>query len=151
MNNEQRNAAAPHQFLSGWKDIANYLDKGVRTVQRYEHDMGLPVRRPGGKPCGSVIATAAEIAAWVTASPSREGKELSRQATTSHSVDVDAIRSNVLEMQKLREEMSTLRAEVHLCREQLREKITSLLTNLGYDQPQKATPCRDLPVIPARP
>jgi hypothetical protein len=29
-------------------------------------------------------------------------------------VDVDAIRSNVLEMQKLREEMSALRAEVHL-------------------------------------
>jgi hypothetical protein len=68
MNNEQRKAAVPHQILSGWKDIANYLDKGVRTVQRYEHDMRLPVRRPGGKPCGSVIATVAEIAAWVTAS-----------------------------------------------------------------------------------
>jgi hypothetical protein len=150
MNNEQRKAA-PHEFLSGWKDIANYLDKGVRTVQRYEHDMGLPVRRPGGKPRGSVIATVAEIAAWVTARQSREELQLSRQPTTSHSVDVDAIRSNVLEMQKLREEMTALRAEVHLCREQLREKITSLLTNLGYDQPQKATPRRDLPLIPARP
>ena len=23
-------------IISGWKDIANYLGKGVRTVQRYE-------------------------------------------------------------------------------------------------------------------
>jgi len=45
----------PPQILSGWKEIANYLGKGVRTVQRYERYMGLPVRRPAGKPSGSVF------------------------------------------------------------------------------------------------
>jgi DNA-binding transcriptional regulator YiaG len=34
--------------LSSWKDIAQYLGKGVRTVQRWERHLGLPVRRPTG-------------------------------------------------------------------------------------------------------
>ena len=34
--------------LTCWKDIAQYLGKGVRTVQRWEQDSGLPVRRPNG-------------------------------------------------------------------------------------------------------
>jgi hypothetical protein len=31
--------------LTNWKEIAQYLDKGIRTVQRWEQQMGLPVRR----------------------------------------------------------------------------------------------------------
>ena len=34
--------------LSSWKDIAKYMGKGVRTVQRWERHLGLPVRRPNG-------------------------------------------------------------------------------------------------------
>ena len=34
--------------LTCWKDIAQYLGKGVRTVQRWEQEFGLPVRRPNG-------------------------------------------------------------------------------------------------------
>ncbi len=30
--------------LNSWKEIACYLGRGVRTVQRYERDLGLPVR-----------------------------------------------------------------------------------------------------------
>jgi hypothetical protein len=37
------------QFLSGWKDIASYLGKGVRTVQRYERDLALPVREKSAR------------------------------------------------------------------------------------------------------
>ena len=35
----------PTAFTS-WKEIAAYLGKGVRTVQRWECKFGLPVRRP---------------------------------------------------------------------------------------------------------
>src|SRR5262252_146292 len=35
------------EIMSGWKDIANYLGKGVRTLQRYEREGALPVK---GKP-----------------------------------------------------------------------------------------------------
>jgi hypothetical protein len=54
------------KVLSGWKDIANYLGKGVRTVQRYERQQHLPVRRISGKTTGSVIATTADLDAWVS-------------------------------------------------------------------------------------
>ena len=60
------------EIISGWKGIANYLGKGVRTVQRYERELGLPVRRPAGKSTGSVIATKAELDGWVMASPIHE-------------------------------------------------------------------------------
>jgi hypothetical protein len=33
-------------LLSCWKDIAHYMGTGVRTVQRWEQQAGLPVRRP---------------------------------------------------------------------------------------------------------
>ena len=60
------------EILSGWKEIANYLGKGVRTVQRYERELGLPVRRPVGHVGSSVIATKAELDGWIAAIPIRE-------------------------------------------------------------------------------
>ena len=53
----------PGAILSGWKEIANYLGRGVRTVQRYEIEKHLPIRRPAGE---SVIATKTEIDRWVS-------------------------------------------------------------------------------------
>jgi chromosome segregation ATPase len=59
----------PHdEMLSGWKDIANYMGKGVRTVQRYERDLGLPVRSLSGHPTGAVIATKSDLDSWVRSS-----------------------------------------------------------------------------------
>ena len=52
----------PH-VLSSWKEIAAFLGKGVRTVQRWESCLGLPVHRPGGNH-GGVLAYPAEIDAW---------------------------------------------------------------------------------------
>lgn len=52
-------------ILSGWKEIANYLGRGVRTVQRYEIELQLPVRRPSNHPQGSVIAITVELDEWV--------------------------------------------------------------------------------------
>jgi hypothetical protein len=59
------------QVFSGWKEIANYLGKGVRTVQRYEREVGLPIHRIAGKTQGSVISTKAELDDWVSAGPMR--------------------------------------------------------------------------------
>jgi hypothetical protein len=33
--------------LTGWKDVANYVNKGIRTVQRWEGQFGFPIRRAG--------------------------------------------------------------------------------------------------------
>jgi hypothetical protein len=34
--------------LTSWRNIAKYFGKDVRTVQRWERKLGLPVRRPQG-------------------------------------------------------------------------------------------------------
>lgn len=65
--------SAQLEIFSGWKEVANYLGKGVRTVQRYEHQLALPIHRPAGKPAGSVIATKKELDDWVNASPTGIG------------------------------------------------------------------------------
>ena len=52
------------QVLTSWKEIAAYLGKGVRTVQRWETEMGLPVRRPGPER-HIVIAFPAELEEWL--------------------------------------------------------------------------------------
>ncbi len=51
--------------LSSWKEIAAYLTKGVRTVQRWERELGLPVRRPVGHNRRIVIAVPAELDGWI--------------------------------------------------------------------------------------
>jgi len=52
--------------LTCWKDIARYLGKGVRTVQRWEREFGLPVRRPTGVTHKSaVVAHARDLDAWL--------------------------------------------------------------------------------------
>jgi hypothetical protein len=50
--------------LGSWKEIANYLGKGVRTVQRWERHSGLPVHRPSGSNKGVVLAFPAELERW---------------------------------------------------------------------------------------
>src|ERR1700722_18812589 len=51
--------------LTSWKEIAQYVGKGVRTVQRWEYDLGLPVRRTKTGKKSSVLTVPGEIDAWV--------------------------------------------------------------------------------------
>jgi eukaryotic-like serine/threonine-protein kinase len=54
------------QRLDGWKAIADYLRRTVRTVQRWERE-GLPVRRHLHASLSSVYADTVELDAWLTA------------------------------------------------------------------------------------
>jgi hypothetical protein len=55
--------------LHSWKDIASYVGRGVRTVQRWEHDYGLPVHRPNQRERSAVLAFPEEIKAWLHHTP----------------------------------------------------------------------------------
>jgi hypothetical protein len=64
-------ASSPHNRaserddqLDSWKEIAAYLKRGVRTVQHWEREAGLPVRRLATKKRGAVYAYKREIDAW---------------------------------------------------------------------------------------
>ncbi len=51
--------------LNGWKEIAGHLGKSPRTVQRWERDLGLPVRRIPTPDGGSIVfASRAELDEW---------------------------------------------------------------------------------------
>jgi hypothetical protein len=58
--------------LGSWKEIANYLGKGVRTVQRWERCSGLPVHRPSGSSKGVVLAFPHELDRWARRQDGRE-------------------------------------------------------------------------------
>lgn len=60
---------AVKEFLNSWKEIAVYLNRGVRTVQRWEAELGLPVRRPHGRRHSAVIANCAELDQWIASRP----------------------------------------------------------------------------------
>ena len=134
----------PPQFLTGWKEIANYLGKGVRTVQRYEWQMGLPVRRPAGKARGSVVATKPELDAWVCASPIREAFHLTRLAPDSQA-SANAMKIGIQEMRRLRDEMLPLRAELHTSLLMLKASILNLQGALGRNQWRKLHPRFTIP------
>jgi Tol biopolymer transport system component len=57
-------AVGPEDRLDSWKAIAAYLGRGVRTVQRWERDEGLPVHRLAHEKRGSVYARRREVDAW---------------------------------------------------------------------------------------
>lgn len=53
--------------LDSWKAVAEYLGRHVTTVQRWEHEEGLPIRRHQHEKRGSVYAYPAELDAWLAA------------------------------------------------------------------------------------
>lgn len=55
---------SPENRLDSWKSIATYLGRGVRTVQRWEREEGLPVHRLAHEKRGSVYADRQEVDAW---------------------------------------------------------------------------------------
>src|SRR5215467_7164342 len=101
----------PLEILTGWKEIANHLHRGVRTVQRYERDFGLPIRRPAAKRGSAVIATTVELDAWVTASSIRDALPLPSPASDNATL-LGMFRQGITEMHRLREESAKIRDEV---------------------------------------
>lgn len=60
----ESSAAARAGRLDSWKEIAGYLRRGIRTVQRWEREEELPVHRLIHDRAGSVFAYPVELDAW---------------------------------------------------------------------------------------
>jgi hypothetical protein len=69
------------QILNGWKEISNHIERGVRTAQRWEVRLGMPVHRPALKDRSAVVAFTDELDCWLsrtapdTLSANREGSD----------------------------------------------------------------------------
>jgi hypothetical protein len=112
------------QRLDSWKEIALYLDRGVRTVQRWERDLGLPVRRIGKSDRGPVFGYRHEIDRWLEACArnSQCSHELAHAApkpeiqVTKHNLEVwnqvqvstESIRNGTEQLHKLIEKLQSL-------------------------------------------
>ncbi|MGE5357728.1 MAG: hypothetical protein ACM3NQ_01835 [Bacteroidales bacterium] len=59
------NADTSTTRLVGWKEISAYLRRSIRTVQRWEHESDLPVRRYPTKRGEGVFALREELDAWL--------------------------------------------------------------------------------------
>ena len=57
-------SANPADRLDSWKEIASFLRRDVRTVQRWEKKEGLPVHRHQHDKLGSIYAFRAELTEW---------------------------------------------------------------------------------------
>jgi hypothetical protein len=73
----------PRRILQSWKQIASYLGRGVRTIQRYEVQLGLPVHRPAGSSRSAVMAFSDEIDAWLSRTPTRSQQMIDLVAEAS--------------------------------------------------------------------
>lgn len=93
--------------LTSWKDIARYFGKGVRTVQRWEKELGLPIRRPKHTTKSTVLAVLDEINAWI------QRQQFSEQTAGG----TEAERSELLrQIEVLQAEVFELRRQLQLAR-----------------------------------
>lgn len=105
-------------------------------MQRYELQLGLPIRRPAGKERGFVVATTAELDAWIHASPVKESLVLRRKPPEAGAA-LETLRAFIAEHHRLREEMTRARTEMHDAMELLREGIVKI-TAVKYEMlPEK--------------
>ena len=126
--------AAGLETLSGWKEIANYFGRGVCTVQRYERELGLPIRRPSGKHAGSVIATKAELEAWVSASAIQHSFPV--RQLECHTSSLDQLQRKVLKMRRLCSEVAEARAQLSESLARLRQNVRLVIPGTIADNAQ---------------
>ncbi|HZT30533.1 MAG TPA: tetratricopeptide repeat protein [Bryobacteraceae bacterium] len=74
--------------LDSWKEIAAYLKRGARTVQRWEREEHLPVHRLQHERLGSVYAYRSELDAWWAARETELPPDRGAEAVASPSVAV---------------------------------------------------------------
>jgi len=61
---DPRQPASSSDTLHGWKEIAAYIGKSVRAAQRWERELGLPVRRLKTLHSQVIFASRLEIDLW---------------------------------------------------------------------------------------
>ena len=74
----RQNINAAPKALNSWKEIASYLDRGVRTVQRWERELELPVHRIGKGRRSPVYVLVSELNFWMSTSGAIQKTENSK-------------------------------------------------------------------------
>jgi hypothetical protein len=124
------NSSSSVRVLTSWKDIANYMGKGVRTVQRWEQDFGLPVRRPFGSGKKAVLARPGDLDSWIALRCRSRAED--REGIPGAAVELCLLSSLAAEIKTAQ----ALRAANHTTRAELQAELAALQQTL-------AAICRD--------
>ena len=117
--------------LSSWKDIARYMGKGVRTVQRWERELGLPVRRPtGASQKSAVMLHRTELDLWLetrfTARPAGKNIEITPNQPGSPGSSRFALRESIRTARELRRANLLLTQQIAQSLRTLNEQCNAL-------------------------
>ena len=108
-------AQTPSRILNSWKEIASYLGRGVRTTQRYEEKLGLPIHRPAAKTRSAVVAFADELEGWLRNTPIRNSSPstpVSGNASVTNGEQIPFKKRDVRrELARAKQEMDRAHAE----------------------------------------
>jgi hypothetical protein len=116
-------------ILTSWKEISQYLGKGVRTVQRWEREAGLPVRRRDNALRNTVLAIPDELDEWARTRTRGPAAALA-----------DSLRR---EMAILRDETTELRKRIEFIEESGCSPVRKQLT---MKRPARSRQTKDEPV-----
>ena len=105
------------RLLTSWKEIAAFFGKGVRTVQRWEQKLGLPILRPNSRK-GIVIAKATELENWIKRNSVSTGGRISVRTANNSSEDLQLIK-------ELADQISDLAHDVQAIKE-LADQISGI-------------------------
>jgi predicted DNA-binding transcriptional regulator AlpA len=147
---------SPEEFtvLSSWKDIALYLGKGVRTVQRWERQLGLPVRRPlGASQKSAVLLYRSDVDAWLATRFSARPPQNNETALANSGLARSTLRERIRRAQELRTTHQVLKEQIQESIRQLTERCGLLTTQTMHRPwfPASSEPPQLLPNSPADP
>jgi hypothetical protein len=91
------------RILNGWKEISAHLARNVRTAQRWELQLGMPVHRPASKRRTAVVAFPDELDVWLTKNRSQLN---GLSQSTDYDMDPAQLRETLLRLQTETKELS---------------------------------------------
>ena len=80
-------AMSSQAVLNSWKEIAEYVGRGVRTLQRWEQFYSFPVHRPAGNHKSAVFAVPAEVDEWLRTRPTHMQSEVDGHGGASEELE----------------------------------------------------------------
>lgn len=115
-------------ILNSWKEIASYLGRGVRTVQRWESELHLPVHRMGQSDRSPVFAFKPELDNWVRrqAGPQWQAAHLPSETALESGKQADAHAAAVARAGMLTGKMLSLLAKQQLEARILLERVRKM-------------------------
>jgi hypothetical protein len=109
------------QILNGWKEISSYIKRSVRTVQRWETQLELPVYRPALKDRSAVMAFSDELDRWISRTSPDMGEE---DVVPNGNEGNDAYLLQVLDnVSAMVFDTAELSSQMRLLRDQLRQSL----------------------------